>query len=91
MATTDTAALVRITGRSPKVHVSGAPGAPFAVDGGSYVVQPDGSIDVTPGTGAVHVTLPGAVFVKGVADPVPVHRLIEPAATPRPGPDEVDR
>ncbi len=76
MGTTQSAAVIRITGRSSKVTVSAAPGQVFSVEGGTYVVRDDGSIDVTPGTGAVDVkcsehtvlvvsTASGAVTVTG--------------------------
>lgn len=76
----DDVTVIRIAGRSSTVQVDGLPGATFDVQGGTFVVADDGSIDVTPGSGKVHVvcaershvvisTASGAVRVHGhVAD-----------------------
>lgn len=75
-----TVSVVRIAARSSKVEVEGRPGAVLEVRGGTIEAHDDGSVDVTAGTGRLHVTCPehaivvvstasGAVQVSGhVAD-----------------------
>jgi DUF4097 and DUF4098 domain-containing protein YvlB len=49
----ETTARLRITRRSGKVHVVAEPGAAVAVDGGSFVQNDDGTVDVHSKSGGV--------------------------------------
>src|SRR5512142_1385150 len=49
----ETTARLRITRRSGRVHVVAEPGSPVVVDGGSFVQNEDGTVDVRAARGGV--------------------------------------
>jgi DUF4097 and DUF4098 domain-containing protein YvlB len=53
-----TGSVVRVSGRSTRVELRGAPGDELSVEGGEVSVQPDGSIDVEPRESTVRIVCP---------------------------------
>lgn len=58
MRPTGTMAVIRITGRSSRVDVTGVADAAVEVHGGTATTNDDGSIDIVAGSGRLRVTCP---------------------------------
>ncbi len=52
-----TSAVIRVSGRSNRIELSGEPGAVLTVDGGHVTWRNDGSIDITPHQGSGRNTI----------------------------------